>query len=296
MSQQLYTYRYKGLQDQPQDETRRRVIQATVGRTVKIKNMLPIDVIIIQERPHPHFIRELTTIPAKKILEIEYDNIRDKDILHFQYIVDSQGKKEFACPSIEYRSHHGSIAIGSIASSNGGYKRDIHPNGDVSSIRIWNTLPFPIIVYHNDRKVGFIHSNDTLGREDYHGNILASPNIYFDNGNMGLHLGDVFQLKIDNSSNPRIPEDLYGFSLNDRNISEIMIGQGSVEIDDKVKPETHIYRLGVDGKSITSRLRGDYFPRTHNAKGTDFHRSSMKTSRVPVARYKSLSGSNVLKV
>jgi len=299
MSSSLYTSRYMGITDQPQDNVRQRVIDATTGISVKLKNTLPVTVIVTQERPHPHFIKELVTIPPKGLAEIRYNIIKAKDILHFQYTVDDHGTKMFVAPSMEYRVHHGQIAIGSIASSNGGYNRDIHPNGDISSVRIWNTLPWPIYIYHNDRKAGWIHANDTLGHKDYHGNILASPNIYFDDGNMGLKLGDIFNLKIDNSGDPNVPEELYSFALHDRNISEIMIGQGAVEIDDQVKPETHMYRLGRDtpGKhNITSKLRGEYFPKTHNAPGTDHHRSSMKSSRVPVARHKTISRSNIMTV
>lgn len=278
MSSSLYTSRKTELYKQPQDIMRHKSEITYIGEPVRLKNFLPFYIDVIHERPYPHFIKKLGSLPPNQIMEIPYGEVNGKDLFHFQY------QNKTICSSIEYRTHHGIIGVGGVSFSNGGYKRDYHPNGDISSVRLWNMLPFSLYVYHNGRKIGWMHANENVDHQKEHGNVLAAPSIYFDNGNMGLKLGDTFELKT------RSGMYIYDFALNDRNISEIMIGKGTVENDDKTKPETHIYRLGHDAKDdIDGKLRGDYFPRVHNAPGTDMIRSSAKRSRVPVARHLPLS-------
>ena len=284
MSASLYTSRHLGLGQQPQDIMRFRASQSIDCVPVVLTNALPVHVIVTQERLHPRSTNTLGQLKPHGTMEIDQGVLQGGDLLHFQHGND-HGENHFVTPSMEYRPHHGSITVGSIAASNGGWNRDIHPNGDISSIRMRNMLPWPIFVYHNNRKVGWIQPNKNLG-SDEHGNVLAAPFIYFDDGNMGLKLGDTFQLRIDNSKVRGVPEKLYSFALTDRNISEIMIGQGNVEIGQSVKPSSFGYRLGSN----------DMFPRTHNAVGTDDHRSSFHRSRVPVARHKVLSGANVVSI
>jgi len=284
MSESLNTWRHLGLTDQPQDLMRRRASQSISCLPVVLKNALPVHVIVTQERKHPDMINELGQLEPHGTMQVQPGVLQGGDLLHFKY-GNETGCNYFVTPSMEYREHQGNITVGSIAASHGGWKRDIHPNGDVSSIRIRNMLPWPLFVYHNGNQVAWVQQNQSLGTSE-HGNVLAAPYIYFDNGNMGLKLGDTFELRIDNRGERDVPTKLYGFALHDRNIAEIIVGQGNVEIGRSEKPSNFGYRLGPGGM----------FPRTHNAVGTDVPRSSLPRSRVPAARHKVLSGSNVMKI
>jgi len=279
----MFNSKKTSITEQPQDVIRDGINNEIENNPVTLKNSLPFHIVVFQERDDLSYSgsRRLSQLRPNESIEVTPGVIKTGDLLHFMYFgpsVKSQG--HFVTPSILVRKHLGIINIGSVVSAQGGYNRDIHPNGDISSVRIHNMLPWPLYISHNNKRVGFVGGNRTLGTKE-HGNMLASPAIYFDNGNMGLKLGDKFQIFVDNSLAPEIPRYLYSFSVVDRNVSEIFIGQGSTETDSSHKPENYAYNLGLS-----------HFPRTHNALGTDLHRQ--KGNRIPIAKYRALSGNNVV--
>lgn len=226
-----------------------------IATPVTLKNSLPVHVTVISERPSSGSVARICELKPGGSVETDPGILRTGDLLHFKH-TGSAGDSYFVAPSIAVRTHLGTITVGSVVAARNGYRRDIHPDGDVSSVKIHNMLAWPVFVSYNGRVVAHIEANQSLGTKR-HGDMTIAPRIYFDNNNRGIKMGDKFVLTIDNSSDRAIPSDLYSFTMSDRNASELFVGRGSTAIGVLTRPETHSYNLG-----------GQHVPTAHN-----FHKS-----------------------
>lgn len=264
---------YVATNDEPSDLLRRQYEYQKSQQSFVLYNKLPVAVKVIHERVEPPSITTLGTVGKNETLTIQARQILSKDLLHFIYTAPS-GKRYYACPSHEVALHLGDVIIGTVVSAQGGYNRDIHFNGDISSVRIHNMLPWPVYVSHNGRRAMYIDRNEFLGTKE-HGDLLAVPSVYFDNSNMGLKINDLLKIEIDNRITPEIPIEWATFEVGDRYISEIFIGQNTTQVGSHIKPELYFYRLGTDNSKI----------RPKNDSNIKSIWPTQNTNKIPLKRY-----------
>lgn len=241
------TRNYSAVNDQLPDLARREQSVISFKKKFALYNNLPMTInVILQTEDSTTFIG---SVDKFSFLFIKPGQIRDGDVFHFMYPSSSGGstKNYFACPSEIAKLHLGSIVIGSIVSAQGGYNRDIHFNGDISSIRLHNMTAWPVFIYMNNKKVGYIEKNTALGTLD-HAELKAAPSIYFDNANKGLKINDVLRVTIVKDEEEVTWRD---FKISDRYISEIFIGQNSTQIGAHNKPEVYFYRAPTSSISFS---------------------------------------------
>jgi hypothetical protein len=162
----------------------------------------------------------------------------------------------------------------------------------------------------------YIQSNRNLDSFTYNGNISVSPSVYYDDLNQGVDVGTKFSVYA-NTAFSKPTNDinkltyLYSFTINDIDEDRIIIGVISSVIDksnmtglDSKNSGRAIYRLGKDEPAyndtptFTSGRGTQYAFNDKYGKGTDKHRNTFgsdKRSTVETARYKQLSGANILK-
>jgi hypothetical protein len=260
--------------DQYSDLLRREEQEHTSKKEFVLYNNLHVNVKVVHEIPYPKSVTTIDVIKPNSFLKILPGQIKDNDIFHFIYESDKTSST-FACPSVRVKLHLGGIVIGSIVSAQGGYNRDIHFNGDISSVRIHNMLAWPILLHLNGKKVAYIDKNNELGTYR-HGDQITAPHIYFDNSNKGLKINDVFEIEIveNGTGNARKWKT---FVISDRYISEIFIGQPTTQVSAHNPKEVYFYRL--DGNKInpknnsnTSAIWPGVTPTGHN-------------NKIPIKRY-----------
>ena len=267
---------------------------------------------------------------AKNTLKVPYNEIIDGDLFHF---IDPHSGK-FICRSYSVTKRHGTVLVGNVAAYSETYKRDISAGGDLSSVNIHNLLPWPIIItvgptggsvgtpdivspLRESSSILKIQANVDLNNPKYHGDITVSPSVYFDNLNQGINIGTQFEvyISIPSSNGEGLTQHLYTFTINDNNEDRIFIGIVSPIIDQSeltgisgdymLAPRNTtgraIYRLGKKERDMS---KPDFFPgelnyafNAKNASRTDNLRTTFDSnirSTVPLARYKKLSGVDVI--
>ncbi len=289
---------------------------AATSAPVMFVNKLPCFITIVQEGRWSGKSKQVGVVSPLKTFELASNSVLDGDLFHFLYEV--KGALFFACRSCNITKSHGPVMIGNISVYPGVYRRDISAGGDLSSINIRNLLPWPIIVSSaNNKPVAFVEKNTTLGDPNAHGNITISPSVYYDNNNMGINIGTMFKVYIDNNNNVMglpspVPSvvPLYSFIIRDANDNEILIGNTGPIIDKSIGTGTNakitfqqqtgraIYRIG-DDMPLDSIPPEGVGVRAKNAKGTDYVRANLiyntKTrSTNTIARHPKLSGNNVV--
>ena len=323
--------KYPTLSDQPSDILIRQQERVLAPQSLIIYNKLPIDIQVFRERAAlpgddmqsilPSNTISLGVIPASGRSEIDGSAIILNDLLNFKTYTVYNGQplpSKFVTPSMRVRRRLGDITIGSVVSAQNGYNRDITSWCDISSIKLHNMLMWPLVICHNGIPKIALKANQDLGKQE-HGNLITSPYAYYDNGGMGIKIGDQFTVyTADEHNSQKCGMELYTFSINDRNTSEIFIGQGSTEVDVSIKPENYSYRLsntkksGVyispsdyankkcDGKcGKCNNCKKTYFPLAHNSRGIDLmrqHGTKGTASTQPYAKYRMVSKVNVVNI
>jgi hypothetical protein len=324
-------WNYESITNQPSDRLTKNIdkFDADTKQYIKLINKLPVDIAVVQETIGKNINIESAPIyrgvlKSKSVLEINYNELTDGDLLHF---IDPNSKDiKFICRSYDVTKRHGDILVGNVASYTETYKRDISAGGDISSINIHNLLGWPVVITtgrtggsiagNNDiYNIINVQANINLQNPRYHGDLTMSPSSYFDNLNQGINIGTTFEVyaSINNMSH-----HLYSFTINDNNEDRIFIGITSAIIDQSeltgisgsymLAPQNTtgraIYRLGSSERDLSKPnfLPGqlpNYAFDAKNSNNTDklrntINNNSKNRSTVPLARYKDLSGRNVI--
>lgn len=303
---------YNRLNDQTQDIEAKRIDKMIENIPFTIVNKLPVDIIVTQESGYTLPLIKPVQNLLPSLNSITLSTARDGDVLHFQYFNFNEKSLKFVCPSHIISKRTGRLYVGNVSSYTKTYKRDTHPGGDISSINVHNLLPWDIYLYKNDdhHPSILVQSNsDNLEIERYRGDLTMSPMVYYDNRNMGLHIGTKFRVYA--SINPKAPTKLYDFYISDIDEDHILIGDVSPQIDEHTSTGANpqIYTVMHTGAAIyrmsnpipisfPGGITGGAQIRGKNIPGYDMHRVTIhnldKTSTIPTARFKKLSGENVI--
>ena len=295
------------------------------GYPIKVLSKLPVKIYVTVQRGLNGVLQ--TEIEPRSHVLLPWNEIEDGDLISFYYdptltnskqVIDNDSLRH-VCPTHSITKRHGTILVGNVSSYTQTYKRDISPGGDLSSINVHNMLPWNLTITRggSDQAVMYVQANRNLDDFTYNGDISISPSVYYDNHNQGVDVGTKFNVfaNINNISIPTTNTNkltyLYSFSINDIDEDRIIIGVISSVIDKSVMTGVNsknsgraLYRLG---DSVNERDSNPVFTPGRNTiyafhekygKGTDKHRNTFnsdKRSTVETARYKQLSGANVLK-
>ncbi len=168
-----------------------------------------------------------------------------------------------------------------------------------------------------------LDANEFLGNPEHHGDKTMAPSVYFDNLGYGINIGTMFHVvaimreKGQNELSKKVVKYLYTFTINSTDNSDIFIGDVNPIIGEsnltEVSPPLHekntsgraIYRLG-EKQSSMGNVGNMYFPSGErmitpkNYSGMDKTRNTINNkgvySTVPSAKYKMISGNNVVKM
>lgn len=318
-----HIWTYDRISEQYPDKYAKVVDDYLENYPIKLINKLPVKVYAVVQRGLK-FVMQTEIEPRGETL-IPYENIEDADLISFYYnplgkndvsIIEKDGLRH-VCPTHSITKRHGTILVGNVSSYVQTYKRDISPGGDLSSINVHNMLPWDLTITKGEggRVAMFVQKNTNLDDFRYNGNIAISPSVYYDNLNQGVDVGTKFNVYANTSfSNPTTDinklDYLFSFTINDIDEDRVIIGVVSSVIDKSVMTGINsknsgraIYRLGSNepgqndvAKFIPGR-NTQYAFHDKYGRGTDKHRNSFgsdKRSTVETARYKQLSGANVL--
>lgn len=316
------TWKYDLISQQYSDRYAHQVDSYLQGMPVKLLNKLPINVYAVVQRGLK-FVSQTHVSPRGEAM-LPYEDIEDGDLISFYYNPSGgddsnaieKDKLMHVCPSHSITKRHGTILIGNVSSYVQTYKRDISPGGDLSSINVHNMLPWDMTITKGNRIAIFLQGNRNLDDFQYNGNIAVSPSVYYDNLNQGVDVGTVFSVYANTSfSAPTTDLNkltyLFSFTINDTDEDRVIIGVVSSVIDKSTMTGLNsknsgraIYRLGNNepGQNSVAQFtpgrNTEYAFHDKYGKGTDKHRNtfgSEKRSTVETARYKQLSGANLLR-
>ena len=131
------------LDSSPADIEALRRDKMLLGTDLYIYNCLPVSVFVVCEGRMDGKIRPIGLAQANSMFTIGNEiGVNDGDILIFL----SQDQRSIISPSHRVIKRTGTIIIGGVSSHTNTFKRDYHPNGDVSSINIHNMLPWALFI------------------------------------------------------------------------------------------------------------------------------------------------------
>jgi hypothetical protein len=267
---------YTHLDNQSSDKLCNIIDQNRFGQPIIFINKLPINITVIQEKVYSHAIINAGILPSLGNLSLAYDR--------------------HVCISYNMTKRQTPVVVGNVTAYPNIYRRDIIAGGDLSSINVHNLLCFPIVVGKNGKPIMEIQENVFLGDPLEHGNVTIAPTVSYDNFNLGINIGDQFDIYIDNRLKclPSIQSQfikLYSFIINDINENDIFVGYAgslvsantktgaSVGFNLKQGTGNAIYRIGPNN------IRRDQIPN----EGIGIKPKNFKT----LARNLQLSGGNV---
>lgn len=309
---------YETLDNQYSDQYAKIVDNYLEGSPIKVLSKLPVKIYVTVQRGLKVVME--TTIESRNYVFLPYDKIENGDLINFYY--DPTGKNDgnfdnlrHVAPTHSITTRHGTILVGNVSSVNKTYKRDISPGRDLSSINVHNMLPWDLTILKGVKPVMYVQKNQNLDNVKYNGNITISPSVYYDDLNQGVDIGTSFNVYANTKfGKPTMDINkltyLFSFTINDIDEDRIIIGVVSSVIDRSIMTGVNsknsgraIYRLGNDdpyGKTpiFTPGRNSVYAFNEKYGKGTDKHRNtfgSNERSTVETARYKQLSGANVLR-
>jgi len=307
---------YNRLNFQTPDLEATRIDNLIRNKPFVIINKLPVDISIIQEDNESSpitMIGRSMMLPARG--RIEMDDAKDGVILHFQYKDPRTNKLDFVCPSHKILKRTGKLFVGGVTSYTKTYRRDIHPGGDISSINVHNLLPWDIILYTNGAPVMNVQRNLDLGTAKHHGDLTVSPYVYYDNNRQGLKIGTSFEvfafIPKGGVDTTKSLTKLYSFMIDDIDLNHIFVGDPNPQIDEHTSTGANpqIYSVQHTGRAIyrfsepiqavmPGGITGGGQMMGKNYPGQDKHRLHQGNSRikstVPSARFKKLSGANIV--
>lgn len=319
-----HIWTYDKISQQYSDKYAKKVDEYLQGYPIKLLNKLPVKVYVVVQR-NLKFVMQTEVNPRGETL-IPYENIEDGDLASFYYDPSGKDNKEVVeqdglrhvCPTHSITKRHGTILVGNVSSYVQTYRRDISAGGDLSSINVHNMLPWDLTITKGEggRVAMFVQGNRSLDDFKYNGNIAVSPSVYYDDLNQGVDIGTKFNVYADTAfSKPTTNINdltyLFSFTINDVDEDRIIVGVVSSVIDKSVMTGINsknsgraIYRLGSNEpgqNSVAEFVPGRNTKYAFHDKygiSTDKHRNtfnSQERSTVETARYKQLSGANVLR-
>jgi hypothetical protein len=317
------TWTYDVISQQYPDKYAKVVDDYLDGSPIKVVNKLPIKVYAVVQRGL-NFVMQFDLEPRGSTF-LKWNEIQDADLVSFYYnpsgknnesVIEKDGLRH-VCPTHSITKRHGTILVANVSSYVQTYKRDVSPSSDLSSINVHNMLPWDLTITKSgsNRVAMYVQANRSLDSFTYNGNIAMSPSVYYDNFNQGVDVGTKFSVYANTTfSEPTNDINkltyLYSFTINDIDEDRIIIGVISSVIDksnmtglDSKNSGRAIYRLGKNEPAyndtptfIPGRQTYYAFDQKYG-KGSDKHRNTFgsdKRSTVETARYKQLSGANVL--
>jgi len=318
------TWTYDLISHQYPDKYAKVVDDYLEGSPIKVVNKLPVKVYAVVQRGLA-FVIQFDLEPRGSTL-LGWNDIQDADLISFYYnpsgkddttAINKDGLRH-VCPTHSITKRHGTILVGNVSSYVQTYKRDVSPNSDLSSINVHNMLPWDLTITKSgsNRVVMYVQGNRSLDSFTYNGDITVSPSVYYDDFNQGVDVGTSFSIYANTKfSQPTTDINkltyLYSFTINDIDEDRIIVGVISSVIDksnmtgvDSKNSGKSIYRLGNNEPAyndtptfIPGRQTYYAFDQKYG-KGTDKHRNSLNSnvrSTVQTARYKQLSGANILR-
>lgn len=131
------------LDSSPADIEALRRDKMLLGTDLYIYNCLPVSVFVVCEERMNGKIHPIGLAQECSMFTISDElGVNDGDILIFL----SKDQRSVISPSHRVVKRNGTIIIGGVSSHTNTFKRDYHPNGDVSSINIYNMLPWPLSI------------------------------------------------------------------------------------------------------------------------------------------------------
>jgi hypothetical protein len=262
------TIYYDRLNDQNSDKVAHYLDSQIKNIPTTLINHLPVNISIFLEKKWSHKIYFIGIIKEKSTFKISFDLIEDGDLLHFK---DST-QQNFILKSHIFIRRLSSILLGNVTTSTKTFKRNVHPGADLSSVNMYNMLPFPLAIYMatgntvNNKKADqiggqttfdfgkntpavLLDANNFLGSPEHHGDRTMAPTVYFDNLGFGINIGTIFYVfaimrekKLNEmSTNKKVY--LYAFMINSTDNTDIFIGDISPIIGEsnftEVSPPLH---------------------------------------------------------
>lgn len=160
---------------------------------------------------------------------VHYTTLVVKDVLYFTY------NGVTVAPPYEIESTTGdNILIGGVSAVMPHLPPDYRSGPDIQSLNIRNFLPWGLKMYHITQQ-----GNELVA--------LISPcvngavsNVYYDNQNEGIKIGDKFEIEV---SHPGVPEKLYSFMVTDKHLTTIIIGSVTTNSDPQAQSFQNSYSL-----------------------------------------------------